>query len=221
MDIKKALYLEQDATYKYHQMKFYKPGDVYQYENDEEEKIVFLDEGAALIQAQGKESDWVSHDLVTPKYIISLENMMTNVYIPSYLMYRVKFVETSRMYIVDRDYFLNHLYLNPLDFQEFFESLAIKYINKTRMISVSNESPVTKIANSLFAIIYTLHPNQQVKSYQLPSYITQKFISEYSSTGKARTSEALKELERIGIVQKKKPLKIDVERLNRFITNEH
>lgn len=221
MDIKKALYLEQDATCKYHQVKTYKAGDIYQHEDGEEEKIIFLDEGAALIQAQGRDSDWISHDLVTPKYIISLENMLTNVYIPNYFMYRVKFVENSRMYIINRDYFLNHLYLNPLDFQEFFESLAIKYINKTRMISVSNESPVIKIANSLFAIIYTLHPNTPLKTCELPSYITQKFISEYSSTGKARTSEALKLLETMGIVEQKKPLKINVEKLSAFINEDN
>ncbi|TFJ43628.1 hypothetical protein CKN73_03025 [Carnobacterium divergens] len=221
MDIKKALYLEQDATYKYHQVKIYQPGDIYQYDNGEEEKIVFLDKGAALIQAQGRDSDWISHDLVTPKYIISLENMMTNVYVPSYLIYRVKFVETSKMYIVNREYFLNHLYLNPLDFQEFFESLGIKYINKTRMVAVSNERPLIKVANSLFAIIYTLHPKTQIKLCELPSYVTQKFISEYSSTGKARTSEALKLLEIMGIVEQKKPLKINVEKLSSFISDEH
>lgn len=199
INIVETLDLKSDKKMDYYRLKKFKKGTKFYYHGDTTELLI-IKSGTAVIQALDKLGNWSSREFATPNYLLTPENLLEFFTIPEQFDYRVVAMESVEVYFVDREYFLNHLHLNPLKFQYFYEAMIIKYVHQSKKMFMMNEPPVVKTANALYSIIYTLYPGLQENYYPLPKFISQKTVAEYSGTGQARTSESFQKLRDLNII---------------------
>ncbi|ANZ98914.1 hypothetical protein CKN73_02995 [Carnobacterium divergens] len=199
INIVEALDLKSDKQMDYYKLKKFKKGTKFYYHGDTND-ILIIKSGTAVIQALDKFSNWSSREIATPNYLLTPENLLEFFKIPEQFDYRVVAMEAVEVYFVNREYFLNHLHLNPLKFQYFYEAMIIKYVQQSKKMFIINEPPIVKTANALYCIIYTLYPGLNENYYALPKYINQKTVAEYSGTGQARTSESFQRLRELNII---------------------
>lgn len=199
INIVEALDLNYDIKMNYYKLKTLKKGTKFYYHGDTSD-VLIIKSGTAIIQVLDKYGNWRSQEFATSNCLLTPENLLEFLKIPEQFDYRIVAMEPVEVYFINHDYFLNHLHLNPLKFQYFYEKLIIKYILQSKKMFIINEPPIVKTANALYFIIYTLYPRLDETYYVLPKYINQKTVAEYSGTGQARTSEAFQRLRELNII---------------------
>ncbi|EUJ28847.1 cyclic nucleotide-binding domain-containing protein [Listeria floridensis FSL S10-1187] len=90
----------------------------------------------------------------------------------------------SILYQIDRDFMIDHLYVQP----DLFRSVTNVFFHLTedfvRMMALSNMKPQDKIICTLYLLIKRIGLDREGNSFQLPSYITQSLVSTFCRTKK-------------------------------------
>lgn len=121
--------------------------------------------------------------------------------------------ETTSIVEVDREFFFDHVYINPDLSRRFLKKIRQEFYLLVESYQYVNKPPKVKLLNSLLNLSTKLDLKQNESGeLELPKYITPTFISKYVRSSEPNISKAGTYLERKKIIKRNPYRIIDQER---------
>ncbi|WP_167629145.1 Crp/Fnr family transcriptional regulator [Listeria valentina] len=173
-------------------------------------KVLLIRQGIVLVQATNRQGEKVNTEILVEGDLLNLEALVDDSYtweIPHFIQYQVVAVTPVKIYEIEKEFLLSHLYVEPRKYHHLFERTIVQlaHISLSNFISIKNSQ--LKVAWALFRVIGKVGEVSDLdpELVFIPPFVTQTFIAQLANSGKARTNEAIKELLGLGIVAHWKP----------------
>lgn len=203
------------TSYEHHQV-------CYSSKNPDNSKILLVKRGTLLVQVSNHQDERVNMEILVEGDIVNIEALIEHTYVrgmPDFIQYQVVAFEDVELYEIEKEFFLSHLYVDPRKYHRLFEKVIMQLFDISFSNALANKNTQAKVAWALFRI--TQKAGQPLEEDEnlvaLPSFATQTFISQMSSSGKARTNEAIRELFELGVVNQRKGKLINLEALINYL----
>lgn len=198
-------YFKEKFQDKYKERK-YEKNDVISYRIGKEvsNKLFIVSSGVVLVETQLDQNITPFYSFVGQNNIFGWEDMDTN----NAVVVTVTAQETTSIVEVDREFFFDHVYINPDLSRRFLKKIRQEFYLLVESYQYVNKPPKVKLLNSLLNLSTKLDLKQNESGeLELPKYITPTFISKYVRSSEPNISKAGTYLERKKII-KRNPYRI-------------
>ena len=189
----------------------YEKNDVISYRIGKEvsNKLFIVSSGVVLVETQLDQNITPFYSFVGQNNIFGWEDMDTN----NAVVVTVTAQETTSIVEVDREFFFDHVYINPDLSRRFLKKIRQEFYLLVESYQYVNKPPKVKLLNSLLNLSTKLDLKQNESGeLELPKYITPTFISKYVRSSEPNISKAGTYLERKKIIKRYPYRIIDQER---------
>ncbi|MFS7389260.1 Crp/Fnr family transcriptional regulator [Carnobacterium maltaromaticum] len=203
-------YFKEKFQDKYKERK-YEKNDVISYRIGKEvsNKLFIVSSGVVLVETQLDQNITPFYSFVGQNNIFGWEDMDTN----NAVVVTVTAQETTSIVEVDREFFFDHVYINPDLSRRFLKKIRQEFYLLVESYQYVNKPPKVKLLNSLLNLSTKLDLKQNESGeLELPKYITPTFISKYVRSSEPNISKAGTYLERKKIIKRNPYRIIDQER---------
>ncbi len=203
-------YFKEKFQDKYKERK-YEKNDVISYRIGKEvsNKLFIVSSGVVLVETQLDQNITPFYSFVGQNNIFGWEDMDTN----NAVVVTVTAQETTSIVEVDREFFFDHVYINPDLSRRFLKKIRQEFYLLVESYQYVNNPPKVKLLNSLLNLSTKLDLKQNESGeLELPKYITPTFISKYVRSSEPNISKAGTYLERKKIIKRNPYRIIDQER---------
>lgn len=203
-------YVKEKFQDKYKERK-YEKNDVISYRIGKEvsNKLFIVSSGVVLVETQLDQNITPFYSFVGQNNIFGWEDMDTN----NAVVVTVTAQETTSIVEVDREFFFDHVYINPDLSRRFLKKIRQEFYLLVESYQYVNKPPKVKLLNSLLNLSTKLDLKQNESGeLELPKYITPTFISKYVRSSEPNISKAGTYLERKKIIKRNPYRIIDQER---------
>lgn len=203
-------YFKEKFQDKYKERK-YEKNDVISYRIGKEvsNKLFIVSSGVVLVETQLDQNITPFYSFVGQNNIFGWEDMDTN----NAVVVTVTAQETTSIVEVDREFFFDHVYINPDLSRRFLKKIGQEFYLLVESYQYVNKPPKVKLLNSLLNLSTKLDLKQNESGeLELPKYITPTFISKYVRSSEPNISKAGTYLERKKIIKRNPYRIIDQER---------
>lgn len=203
-------YFKEKFQDKYKERK-YEKNDVISYRIGKEvsNKLFIVSSGVVLVETQLDQNITPFYSFVGQNNIFGWEDMDTN----NAVVVTVTAQETTSIVEVDREFFFDHVYINPDLSRRFLKKIRQEFYLLVESYQYVNKPPKVKLLNSLLNLSTKLDLKQNESGeLELPKYITPTFISKYVRSSEPNISKAGAYLERKKIIKRNPYRIIDQER---------
>ncbi|MBQ6485182.1 MAG: Crp/Fnr family transcriptional regulator [Carnobacterium sp.] len=203
-------YFKEKFQDKYKERK-YEKNDVISYRIGKEvsNKLFIVSSGVILVETQLDQNITPFYSFVGQNNIFGWEDMDTN----NAVVVTVTAQETTSIVEVDREFFFDHVYINPDLSRRFLKKIRQEFYLLVESYQYVNKPPKVKLLNSLLNLSTKLDLKQNESGeLELPKYITPTFISKYVRSSEPNISKAGTYLERKKIIKRNPYRIIDQER---------
>ncbi|WP_413509914.1 Crp/Fnr family transcriptional regulator [Carnobacterium maltaromaticum] len=203
-------YFKEKFQDKYKERK-YEKNDVISYRIGKEvsNKLFIVSSGVVLVETQLDQNITPFYSFVGQNNIFGWEDMDTN----NAVVVTVTAQETTSIVEVDREFFFDHVYINPDLSRRFLKKIRQEFYLLVESYQYANKPPKVKLLNSLLNLSTKLDLKQNESGeLELPKYITPTFISKYVRSSEPNISKAGTYLERKKIIKRNPYHIIDQER---------
>ena len=187
-------YFKEKFQDKYKERK-YEKNDVISYRIGKEvsNKLFIVSSGVILVETQLDQNITPFYSFVGQNNIFGWEDMDTN----NAVVVTVTAQETTSIVEVDREFFFDHVYINPDLSRRFLKKIRQEFYLLVESYQYVNKPPKVKLLNSLLNLSTKLDLKQNESGeLELPKYITPTFISKYVRSSEPNISKAGTYLER-------------------------
>ena len=203
-------YFKEKFQDKYKERK-YEKNDVISYRIGKEvsNKLFIVSSGVVLVETQLDQNITPFYSFIGQNNIFGWEDMDTN----NAVVVTVTAQETTSIVEVDREFFFDHVYINPDLSRRFLKKIRQEFYLLVESYQYVNKPPKVKLLNSLLNLSTKLDLKQNESGeLELPKYITPTFISKYVRSSEPNISKAGTYLERKKIIKRNPYRIIDQER---------
>ncbi|WP_099221637.1 Crp/Fnr family transcriptional regulator [Listeria costaricensis] len=133
------------------------------------------------------------------------------------LSYKILAVTDCEIIFIDRDYLLDHLYVEPKFFHAILERISGEYMILMRRYATVNANPSFKLANALLEIIRIFELDTSSSTIVLPDFLSHQMLAHLTQSSRARITIALNDLRKQKIITQTRPIIIrDIEALRQI-----
>ncbi|MHC5251085.1 Crp/Fnr family transcriptional regulator [Listeria kieliensis] len=205
--------------------KYFKPQQIcYSTKEATDDQILIIKKGSLIVQVATEDGKKIHTEILTEGNVINAEALIENHsewVIKDFIHYQVIALDDVEVYEIEKEFFLSHLYLDPRKYHQLMEEIIKQFITVSFSHILANKKPAVKISWALVRIAKQAGEKLSDDLYKLPSYANRTFIAQIANAGKARTSEAIRELDELGIFEKcDKQLIICRSKLLDYLRNE-
>ncbi|MHC5281091.1 cyclic nucleotide-binding domain-containing protein [Listeria kieliensis] len=189
----------------------YEAGQVcYKSNEASDNKVLLIRQGTLLVQVTNRQGEKVNTEILVEGDLLNIETLVDHSHtwkIPHFIQYQVVALTPVKIYEIEKEFLLSHLYVEPRKYHHLFERSIVQLVHISFSNFISIKSTQLKVAWALFRIIGKVGEAsaQDPELVFIPPFVTQTFIAQLSNSGKARTNEAIKELSELGIIAHWKP----------------
>ncbi|EUJ31676.1 cAMP-binding domain-containing protein [Listeria floridensis FSL S10-1187] len=128
----------------------------------------------------------------------------------------------STYYSIDQEFMYAHFYAQPHFFKELLDIIVKKQSILTQKLSLLHIKPVAKVSYILCLLISMLSLEKDRNSFELPPYLTQSLVSNFSRVNKYTVTQVYQQLTEEGLITSKgrKVLINDFKRLKAEVFND-
>ncbi|WP_167630509.1 cyclic nucleotide-binding domain-containing protein [Listeria valentina] len=204
---------------------YFKPQQIcYSTKEVKDDRILIIKKGTLIVQVATEDGKKIHTEILTKGNVINAEALIENHsewVIKDFIHYQVIALDNVEIYEIEKEFFLSHLYLDPRKYHQLIEEIIKQFITVSFSHILANKKTAVKISWALVRIAKQVGEKLTDDLYRLPSFANRTFISQIAGAGKARTSEAIRELDDYGIFERcDKELIISRNKLQEYLKAE-